>query len=130
MERRVSSDATFVSGHSGPALHIWSFRPRPSPGQAAAGIQVDPHRRDNEIGPRPAPGRRLWISLPALRTRLALRLPQRLRDRAFEIRPPPLLPHRFRGIGAELSPRAPEVAIEERVPEADPGVVDAERVQL
>src|SRR5439155_10071445 len=63
-------------------------------------------------------------------TRLALRLLQRLLDRALEIRPPPFLPRRFRRLGAELGPSAPEVTIEQHIPEADPRVVDAERVQL
>src|SRR5439155_20781523 len=44
-------------------------------------------------------------------TRLALRLLQRLLDRALEIRPPPQLPRRLRRLGAELGPCAPEVAI-------------------
>ena len=51
--------------------------------------------------------------------------PQRLLNRPLEIHSPPFLPRRVRRIGAELGAGAPEVPIEQCIPEVDPRVIDA-----
>src|SRR6266536_95111 len=93
----------------------WAFRYRPN-GLCVAWAE-----------PKAMPGSdltRVKLAHPALRP-----LRQRLLYRTLEIHSPPFLPRRLGRIGAELGAGAPEVAIEQRVPEAHSGVIDAERVE-